>query len=225
MRIAQFDQERKTAKLKVEAATDFWHLEKIVEKGDLITARTLRTIFVRRGEERIKANRKFVVLTIKVDKVDFQKHMNKLKFIGKIVKAPEEVQKGSYHSIEIGIGNMFTIEKKEWKEEQIKRLERAKVKVKILKDSKLIEEFLMHLNKGDGLAAYGFDQVKIAASIGAVKIVFIVEEKIREREIEELVGEIQDKRGEVKMISKKYSFGKKFSKAYDIAAILRFPIS
>jgi len=225
LRIAQFDQERKTAKLKVEAATDFWHLEKIVEKGDLITARTLRTIFVRRGEERIKANRKFVVLTIKVDKVDFQKHMNKLKFIGKIVKAPEEVQKGSYHSIEIGIGNMFTIEKKEWKEEQIKRLERAKVKVKILKDSKLIEEFLMHLNKGDGLAAYGFDQVKIAASIGAVKIVFIVEEKIREREIEELVGEIQDKRGEVKMISKKYSFGKKFSKAYDIAAILRFPIS
>lgn len=223
--MVEFDQDGKTAKLRVETATDFWHLEKIVEKGDLITARTLRTIFVQRGDEKIKSRRKSVVLTIRVDKIDFQEHTNKLRFIGKIVEAPEEVQKGSFHTIEIGIGNMFTIEKKEWKDEQIRRLEKAKVKVKVLKDPTLIQEFLMHVNKGDGLAVYGLEQVKLAASMGTVKIVFIPEEKIREDEIEELVEEVQGKKGEVKLVSKKYPFGKKFSKAYDIAAILRFPMT
>lgn len=219
----EFDRERKKAKLKVEVTTDFLHLEKIVELGDMITARSLRTIFVQRDEERIKGRKKFVLLTIKVDKIDFQKHKNKLRFIGKIVEAPEEVQKGSYHTIEIGIGNVFTIEKKEWKDEQIKRLEKAKIKIEILKDPRLIQEFLIHLNKGDGLAAYGIEQVKLAASMGAVKVVFIPEGKIRE--MEELIEEIESKRGEVKLISNKYSFGEKFSKTYDIAAILRFPIS
>ena len=223
--MVEFDQEGKAARLRVEAATDFWHLEKIVEKGDLITARTLRAIFVQRGEEKIKSRRKSVVLTIKVDKIDFQEHKNKLRFIGKIVKAPEEVQKGSFHTIEVGIGNMFTIEKKGWKEEQVKRLEKAKVKVKVLKDPRLIQEFLMHVNKGDGLAVYGLEQVKLAASIGAVKIVFIPEEKIRESKIEELAEEVQSKRGEVKLVSKRYPFGKKFIKSYNIAAILRFPMS
>ena len=225
LKIVQFDQEKRSAKLRVESATDFWHLEKIVEKGDLITARTLRTIFVQRGEERIKSKKKFVVLTVKVEKIEFQKHKNKLRFIGKIVEGPEEVQKGSFHAIEIGIGNMFTIEKKEWKEDQIKRLEKAKIKIKVLKDPRLVQEFLMHVNKGDGLAAYGFEQVKLAASMGAVKVVFIPEEKIRESEIEKLIEEIQNKRGEVNLVSKGYSVGKKFSKAYNIAAILRFPMS
>jgi len=225
LKIVEFSPERKIAKLKVEVVTDFWHLENIVEKGDLITAKTPRMIFVQRGDEKIKGRKKFVVLTVKVEKLDFQKHKNKLRFTGKIVEAPDDVQKGSYHTIEIGIGNIFTIEKKEWREEQIKRLERGKIKIKIVREPKLIQEFLMHVNKGDGLAVYGLKQVKLASSVGAVKIVFIPEEKVRKREIEELLEEIENKRGEVKLISKKYSVGKKFIKTYDIAAILRFPIS
>ena len=151
--------------------------------------------------------------------------MNKLKLIGKIMEAPEEVQKGSYHSIEVGIGKMFSVEKIEWKEEKIGRLKRSESKIEFLKNPKDAEEFYVHLNKNDGLAMYGIDQIKMAALIGAVKTVFILEEKIRSEEVEELIEEIFNKKGEVIIVSKKYPVGLKFSKTYDIAAILRFPIA
>lgn len=223
--MVEFDKEKGIAKLRVENPIDIWHLEKIIEKGDLITAKTLRTIFVQRGEERIKGRKKFLVLTIKIEKVEFQEQTNKLRLIGKIVEAPEEVQKGSYHSIEVGTGKMLTIEKGEWKKEQMERLEKTRTRIEFLKDSKEIEEFFVHVNRSDGLAVYGFEQVKMAASIGAIKIVFIPEEKMRSKENEELIDEVANKRGEIRIVSKRHPVGEKFCKMYDIAAILRFPIS
>lgn len=182
-------------------------------------------IFIQREEGREKGKRKFVLLTIKSEKSEFDEHKNKLRLNGKILEAPKEVQLGSYHTIEVGIGKILSIEKKEWKDEQIKRLERAKVRMEILKEPKVIEEFFVHLNKEDGLSVYGFEDVKMAASMGAVKIVLIAEEKIREKEIEELVKEVESKRGEIKLVSKKIPAGQKFCKICYVGAILRFSIS
>jgi len=224
MKIIEFSPERKTARLKVNNSLDLWYLEKIVEKGDLITARTLRTIFIRREEEKIKTRKKLVTLTIRVEKVDFSKQKNRLRLKGKIVEAPEEVQRGSYHTIEVGLGKKLTIEKKEWKKVHIERLKRAKHVIKIA-ELKIIKEFFTHINKDDGLVVYGLDQVKIASQVGAVKIALISEEKIREKSIEELVEEIENKRGEIRLVSRKQKEGEKFCKMCDIAAILRFPIS
>jgi len=224
MKIIEFSPERKTARLKVNNVLDLWHLEKIVEKGDLITAKTLRTIFIRREEEKIKTKKKLVTLTIKVEKVDFSKQKNKLRLKGKIVEAPEEVQKGSYHTIEVGLGKKLTVEKKEWKKEFMEKLKRAKRIIKIA-EPKVIQEFFIHINKNDGLAVYGLDQVKIASQIGAVKIALISEEKIREKSIEKLVEEIEKKGGSIKLVSRKQKEGGRFCKMCDIAAILRFPIS
>lgn len=120
---------------------------------------------------------------------------------------------------------MFSIEKSEWKKEQIEILEKTKARIEFLKNPKEIEEFFVLLNKGDNLAIYGVEQVKMAASIGAVKIVFIAEEKMRSKDMEELIELIGNKRGEVRVVSKKYQIGEKFCKMYDVAAILRFPIS
>lgn len=189
----EFDKERRIARLKVENPIDVWHLEKMIEKGDLVTAKTKRTIFVQRGEERIKGTKKFLILKIKIEKVEFQGQTNKLRLIGKIIEAPEEVQKGSYHTIEVGTGKMFSIEKSEWKKEQIEILEKTKARIEFLKNPKEIEEFFVLLNKGDNLAIYGVEQVKMAASIGAVKIVFIAEEKMRSKDMEELIELIGNK--------------------------------
>lgn len=224
MKIIEFSPERKIAKLKINNTLDLWHLEKIVERGDLITAKTLRTIFIRREEEKIKTRKKLVTLTIRVEKIDFSKQKNKLRLKGKIVEAPEDVQRGSYHTIEIGLGDKLKIEKREWEKEHIKRLKKARFIVKIA-EPKLIQEFFIHINKNDGLAVYGFDQVKIASQIGAVKFALIPEEKIREKPTEELIEEVEKKRGKIKLISKKQKEGGKFCKIYDIGAILRFPIS
>ena len=156
--------------------------------------------------------------------MEFQQEPNKLRLIGKIIEAPEDVQKGSYHTIEVKPGKMLSIEKDEWKKEHLEMLEKAKAKIEFLKDPNEIENLFTRFNKGDALATYGFDQVKTAASIGAVKIVFIPEEKVRTKKFEELIEEISSKKGEIRIVSKKFSIGEKFIKMYEIAAILRFPI-
>jgi len=225
LKVLELNKAGKVAKIKVDNKLDLWNLEKIVSKGDLVTARTQRNIFIQREEGREKVRKKFVVLKIKVEKIEFDEKKNKLRLNGRIVEAPEEVSKGDYHTIEVGIGLALTIEKQEWTDEQLKRLEKAKTRLEFLRDARLLEEFFTHLNKQDGLVAYGVEQVKIAAEYGAVKVVLVDEEKIREKEFEELIENIVGKRGEIKLVSRKNPEGKGFCENYSIAAILRFVIS
>jgi len=224
LKIIEFDPEREVAKLRIDDPLDLWHMQNILEAGDFVTTKTLRTIFIQKEEGKEKGEKKFVTLKIKVEKIEFDKYKNRLRIAGKIIEAPKEVPKGSYHTIEAGIGSFLTIEKEEWKKEQIERMKRAKIRMSVAKDGE-IQEFFVHISKDDGFAVYGVEQVKAAADIGAVKIVFISEEKIHEKNIEELIKEIESKRGEIKLISRKKFAGEKFCRMYDIAAVLRFRLS
>jgi stalled ribosome rescue protein Dom34 len=217
----EFSPERKVARIRIDDPLDLWHLQNILEAGDFLTAKTLRTIFIQKEEGKEKGEKKFFTLKINVEKIEFDKYKNELRVSGKIVEAPKEVQKGSYHTIEIGLGISLTLEKEEWKKEQVERMGRAKVKISVAKDLE-IQDFFVHVSKDDGLAAYGVEQVKAAAEMGAVKAVFISEEKIHEKASEELIKEIESKRGEIKIVSRKRILGEKFCRAYDIAAVLRF---
>lgn len=224
LRVLELNKEGKTARLKVDNRFDLWNLEKIIGKGDLVTARTQRNIFIQREEEKEKVRKKFVVLKIKVEKIEFDENKNKLRLNGRIVEAPEEVSRGDYHTIEVDVGLILKIEKEEWTDEQLKRLEKSKTRFEFLKDPRLLEEFFVHLNKQDGLVAYGFEQVKVATECSAVKVAFIDEGKFREKEFEELIEKIVEKKGEIKLISRKNPEGRKFCENYSIAAILRFVI-
>lgn len=212
-------------KLKIQNDLDVWHLQQIVEQKDLVKARTVRTIFIRREDQKEKGRRKLVLLKIRVEKIEFDEYQKKLRLNGKIVEGPEEIQLGDYHTIEVGRGDVIEIEKERWNEEQLERLKRASIRIEVLRDPKVLEEFFVHCNKNDGLVVYGFDQVKVAAGFGAVKIVLIPEEKLRDKTFEDLMKLIESKRGEIKLVSKKDVTGKKFCNTFDVGAILRFPIS
>ena len=212
-------------KLKIQNDLDVWHLQQIVEQKDLVKARTVRTIFIRREDQKEKGKRKLVLLKIRVEKIEFDEYQKKLRLNGKIVEGPEEIQLGDYHTIEVGRGDVIEIEKERWNEEQLERLKRASIRIEVLRDPKVLEEFFVHCNKNDGLVVYGFDQVKVAAGFGAVKIVLIPEEKLRDKTFEDLMKLIESKRGEIKLVSKKDVTGKKFCNTFDVGAILRFPIS
>jgi stalled ribosome rescue protein Dom34 len=224
MRVLELDLGRRFAKVKVDDKLDLWHLQNIIEAGDLVTARTLRSIFVQRGDKKEKVEKRHVVLTVKAEKIELHEHADKLRVNGRIVEAPKEIQLGDYHTIEVGISNILTIEKNEWKPEHVERLERAKIKMGVV-NADLMNEFFMHINKGDGLAVYGFKQVKFAAESNAVKVVLVPEDRIREKGIEELIREVESKGGKIKLVSAKMEFGQKFCRTYDVGAILRFPIS
>jgi len=222
VKILESNFEKGYAKIVVNNKLDLWCLENIIGKGDVVTAKSPRYIFVQREEGKEKSERKVVKLKIIVEKVEFSKSRDGLRINGKIVECPKDVPKG-YHTIEVGLGSKIEIEKK-WSEEQIKKLERATQRIEI-SEPKLIDEFFIHLNKDDGLVVYGIEQVKAAAEMGAVKAVLISEDKMRDKAVEEIVKKIESKRGEIRLVSSKNLLGKKFCKMYDMAAILRFAIS
>lgn len=341
MKIISSDWKGGSVKLRVDNKDDVWHLKNIVEEGDIVTAKTLRHVFVQREGRKEKVGRKLVKLSIEVEKVSYHPTTNKLRITGKIVSGPEDIQLGSYHSIEVYVGTVVTIEKKCWKRYHIERLKRAVRSVppvllvsvdfdmatfamlkdnklekiseienpyslkeerqnefykavakeiekfaskpyrvilagpgfvkdhvyeiikesypklsdkiikfhsssatlsgineilrngslrKILKETRVVEEvslvndFFEHIAKDDGLACYGYKEVKKACEIGAVNVFLVSEEKIREGEVEELARSVEERGGRVEVISDEHEAGIRFSKMGGIGAILRFKV-
>ncbi|MBS3055332.1 MAG: pelota family protein [Candidatus Aenigmarchaeota archaeon] len=222
MRILSFDKEDGVAKLKVETELDLWQLQQLIKKDDFVKSKTIRQLFVQRESGREKGKRELVLLAVKTEKTDFDNNKHELRVHGKIVEAPNEIQRGVYHTIEIKTGTVLEITKK-WTQEELERLKRSQIKMQVLKDEKILEDFFMHLNKNDRLVTYGFDQVKIAGNHGAVKVLLVSEEKIREKEFEDLVKLVESKSGEVKLVAKG-NLSQKFKSTYQIGAILRYPI-
>ena len=117
------------ATVKIDINDDLWYLENLLEVGDSVKSRTLRSVFMEREGKKIKTDRKPMILTVGIEKIEFQKYANKLRLTGKIKEGPEEAQFGSYHTIEVGLGTVLTIYKKEWKQYQIDKLKKAQTHV------------------------------------------------------------------------------------------------
>ncbi|MCC7552332.1 mRNA surveillance protein pelota [Candidatus Micrarchaeota archaeon] len=119
-------QDRKTGEIKLmpENLDDLWHLDKIIEDGDILEARSYR---VYKPTEDSKGERKPITVKIKGEKIEFSKYGNSLRVTGKIVNgSPEEfVQIGSYHTINVEIENPLKIIKEKWQKYQIDRLQKA----------------------------------------------------------------------------------------------------
>tara|TARA_Y100000310_G_C20635686_1_gene791025 strand:- start:813 stop:1829 length:1017 start_codon:yes stop_codon:yes gene_type:complete len=129
MKIVKKDTKHGKLVIKPEVLDDLWVLEKIIEKNDLISGKTFRSITMTRDGMNIKTGRRPVFLKINAESVEFNEHELRVK--GKILEGPDEVSHG-YHTFEIKPDNIVTIEK-EWKQWQIQKLEKAAVKpVKIL---------------------------------------------------------------------------------------------
>lgn len=116
-------------KLKIDTEDDLWYLKNIVEEDDFVKARTMRSLFIERDGRKLKVGKKPMFIKIQVEKIDFQEHVFQLRLTGKIVEGPEDVQIGSYHTIEVKVGTILTIFKKEWKKYHVEKIKKAQVKI------------------------------------------------------------------------------------------------
>lgn len=331
-------------KLQITENDDLWCLKDIIELGDLVKARTMRSIFITRGEEKLKVGKKPMTLKIQVEKIEFQEYTNKLRLTGKIVEGPDDIEIGSYHTIDTEVNGIITIEKDEWKKYQLEKIRKAEARTpkvlivvvdtdqatfgllekrgvsvlsdignphsytyeekcqeefhrkvadelkkysekaesvilagpgftkeyirdiikrkypnideklfidsvssatkaginevvkkgtlekifkenEISKESKLIEEFFLHLKKDDRLAVYGTEEVENAELTGAIKILLVSEKNMRDPKIENLTKRVEEKSGEVEIISHNHELGNQFSRIGGLGAILRFRTS
>jgi len=126
MRIVFKDLKKGIIKLIPENMDDLWHLYHIIEKGDLVRALTFRTAEQKGDKIRSKkAEKKPMVLTIRVEDVEFHDFSDRLRIHGIIEEGPQDL--GSHHTINLKVGDYkdVTIIKEKWKESHLSRIEEA----------------------------------------------------------------------------------------------------
>lgn len=93
-------------------------------------------------------------------------------------------------------------------------------------EERLIEEFIMHLHKEDGLAAYGIEEVKTAVEARAVSKLLVLDESLRkDARVEEVAENAEKMKSELVFFSAESDAGQKLKGFGGIAALLRFRIN
>lgn len=114
MRILELDEKRGRLRLVVEAPEDLYHLSLLLRRGDIVYAWTFRQLRVERETGSEKGERVRVYLGVELEKVGYSKFTKSMRLTGRVIEAPEDLHiKGSYHTLNIGVGDEVTIERKE----------------------------------------------------------------------------------------------------------------
>ena len=127
MRIVHKDLKHGSIKIVTNSLDDLWALYSVVEKGDLVHARTTREVKTE-GVGRPSSKRLSVSMWLSVEKVQFDGEMSRLRIHGKVKEAPEDLNiQGTYHTISIRPDDQLTVTKEHWYDYQLERLEKAQV--------------------------------------------------------------------------------------------------
>ncbi len=109
-------------KLFPETLDDLWHLHHLIAPGDLVFATTFRSVETATDKIRPeKAEKRPVRLGIRVEKVEFHHHANRLRISGVIESG---VDIGSHHTLNLEPGYEMSVIK-QWRPVDLKRIERA----------------------------------------------------------------------------------------------------
>lgn len=127
MKIFRIDLKKGFAKVMPESLDDLWHLYNIILKKDEVHARTTRQVKPDDQYARpTKAKRVPVNLGVQVEKMYWDRVLNRLRINGIVCEAPEKLSiKGSRHTIDVTVNKPVTIIKKQWLKHQLDRLKRA----------------------------------------------------------------------------------------------------
>lgn len=122
MKIIHKDLKRGKIKLAIETLDDLWHLQHLIRPKDITTAVTWR----REQEigDKIRPERmekRPITLSIQTEQIEFHKHSNRLRVLGKILEGPDI---GKHHSFSFEPGSILTITK-EWNPEDLRRIQEA----------------------------------------------------------------------------------------------------
>ncbi|NHN41051.1 mRNA surveillance protein pelota [Halorubellus sp. JP-L1] len=116
---------RERITLVPESLDDLWHLQYVLEPGDLVAGDTTRRI--QRDDEELRdkgGEREHMFVTLDVEEVEFHKFANRLRVSGVIEDASREDQLGFHHTLNVEDHDEIEVEKV-WKPDQEARLEEA----------------------------------------------------------------------------------------------------
>ncbi|WP_435346902.1 mRNA surveillance protein pelota [Haloarchaeobius sp. HRN-SO-5] len=116
---------RERITLVPESLDDLWHLQYVLEPGDLVAGDTTRRI--QRDDEQLRdtgGEREHMHVTIGVEDVEFHKFANRLRVSGTIEDCSREDQLGLHHTLNVEEHDEVEVTK-DWKADQLDRLEEA----------------------------------------------------------------------------------------------------
>ncbi|MEM3159989.1 MAG: mRNA surveillance protein Pelota, partial [Nitrososphaera sp.] len=111
-----------------EDADDLFTLRRVVEQGDTVIADTTRVVKQETEYGRPdKGERVKVRLTIRVDRVELDSSVDRLRIAGAIIATSNElVSKGVHHALSVQAGDPLTIDKnRRWQDVELKLLRRS----------------------------------------------------------------------------------------------------
>lgn len=110
-------------------------------------------------------------------------------------------------------------------------LDKVSKEVRIIEETRVVEEVLSRLGSQRRDVSYGLGDVKKAVDYGAVELLLVADELLREaedderRRIEALLKDVEKMRGRVMIIDSEHEAGKKLLGLGGVAALLRFAIN
>ncbi len=115
------------AKVVPQSLDDLWHLYNIIYQGDQVFAKTTRGVKIEEEYARPKQGKRIsVFLGIKVEKVYWDRTLNRLRVHGVVTDVPERISaRGSHHTLNIKVDKPLTIVKPKWQKHQVERLKKA----------------------------------------------------------------------------------------------------
>ncbi len=111
MKIVKRDPKHDSITLMVEIEDDLWTLHNVVDGGDHVRSLTYRR--EEKASDKLRPDRgekRRMMLTINVEKVEFHTFTDHLRIHGTIEEGPQDL--GAYHTLNVGIGTKLTVKKK-----------------------------------------------------------------------------------------------------------------
>jgi protein pelota len=108
---------------------------------------------------------------------------------------------------------------------------KAMKRMRIAEETEVMEEILKRLGKGELTVSYGLAEVEKAAKLGAVDKLVLADSTLRDSSdenrliVEEIMKKVEQKRGEIMVVSTEHEAGAKLVALGGTAALLRFPLS
>ncbi|MEA3136746.1 MAG: protein pelota [Thermoplasmata archaeon] len=101
-------------------------------------------------------------------------------------------------------------------------LSRVSKEHRVATDTANVEEFLARVAKGDGLAAYGPEDVRRAVTSGAAESLLVSDRLVRSGSVDDLLKQAEAARCAIHIVSSGHDAGEQLDRMGGLAALLRF---
>ncbi len=92
---------------------------------------------------------------------------------------------------------------------------------RVAHETRLVEDLFTEIGK-DGMFAYGEASVSNAVAAGAVKVLLVLDTKVRTQSVERMLRSVEDARGEFAIVSSLHEAGRRLDSLGGVAALLRY---